>query len=104
LALSVRATFARRFKAATGTTPLRWLLDRRLQHAEELLERTDLPVDAVAVRAGFGSADALRHHFATRRGVGPATHRRTFRRSDIGISSQPAITSATATGPPACDP
>ncbi|MEV0203320.1 helix-turn-helix domain-containing protein [Nonomuraea sp. NPDC050691] len=73
-------TFARRFKAATGTTPLRWLLDRRLQHAEELLERTDLPVEAVAVRAGFGSADALRHHFTARRGIGPATHRRTFRR------------------------
>ncbi|MEV8098538.1 helix-turn-helix domain-containing protein [Kitasatospora sp. NPDC085879] len=72
-------TFARRFKAATGTTAHRWLLDQRLQLAEELLERTDLTVDAVAGRAGFGSADTLRHHFAARRGVGPATHRRTFR-------------------------
>ncbi|MEV4331843.1 helix-turn-helix domain-containing protein [Streptomyces sp. NPDC049597] len=72
-------TFARRFKAVTGTTPHRWLLDQRLQLAEELLERTDLPVEAVAGRAGFGSADTLRHHFAARRGVGPATHRRTFR-------------------------
>ncbi|MFJ9968774.1 helix-turn-helix domain-containing protein [Streptomyces avermitilis] len=72
-------TFARRFKAATGTTAHRWLLDQRLQLAEELLERTNLSVDAVAGRAGFGSADTLRHHFAVRRGVGPATHRRTFR-------------------------
>ncbi|MFI7441839.1 helix-turn-helix domain-containing protein [Nonomuraea indica] len=73
-------TFARRFKAATGTTPHRWLLDQRLQLAEELLETTDLAVEAVAARAGFGGADTLRHHFAARRGVAPATHRRAFRR------------------------
>lgn len=78
-ALMSPRTFARRFRQATGTTPNRWLLDQRLQRAEELLERTDLPVDAVAARAGFGSADTLRHHFAARRGVGPTTHRRTFR-------------------------
>nr|WP_155357087.1 helix-turn-helix domain-containing protein [Acrocarpospora macrocephala] len=78
-ALTSPRTFARRFKAATGTTPLRWLLDQRLQRAEELLESTDLPMDAVAARAGFGSADALRHHFTARRGVTPGTHRRTFR-------------------------
>lgn len=83
-ALAARAamsprTFARRFKAVTGTTAHRWLLDQRLQLAEELLERTDLSVDAVAGRAGFGSADTLRHHFAARRGIAPAAHRRTFR-------------------------
>jgi transcriptional regulator GlxA family with amidase domain len=83
-ALAARAamsprTFARRFKALTGTTPHRWLTEARLQLAEQLLEGTDLTVAAVATRAGFGSADALRHHFAARRGVAPATHRHTFR-------------------------
>ena len=72
-------TFARRFLDATGTTPHRWLLDQRLQLAEELLETTDLPVDAVAARSGFGSPDTLRHHFAARRGVSPAAYRRSFR-------------------------
>lgn len=72
-------TFARRFKEATGTTAHRWLLDQRLQFAEQLLERTDLAVEVVAERAGFGSADTLRHHFASRRGISPVTHRRTFR-------------------------
>ncbi|MEW9549757.1 helix-turn-helix domain-containing protein [Nonomuraea sp. NPDC050783] len=56
------------------------LLERRLQLAEELLETTDLSVDAVAVRVGFGGADTLRHHFAARCGVAPATYRRAFRR------------------------
>jgi transcriptional regulator GlxA family with amidase domain len=72
-------TFARRFRAATGTTPHRWLIDQRLRRAEELLESSDLPIATVAARVGFGSADTLRHHFAARRGVGPLAHRRTFR-------------------------
>jgi transcriptional regulator GlxA family with amidase domain len=71
-------TFARRFKAVTGTTPHRWLLEQRLQRAEELLEGTSLTVDVVAARAGFGSGDTLRHHFSARRGIGPAEHRRAF--------------------------
>ncbi|HEY7595814.1 MAG TPA: helix-turn-helix domain-containing protein [Actinophytocola sp.] len=83
-ALAARAvmserTFARRFRAATGTTPHRWLLDQRLCRAEELLETTDLPVDHVAGQAGFGAGDTLRHHFTARRGVSPAAYRRTFR-------------------------
>jgi transcriptional regulator GlxA family with amidase domain len=83
-ALAARAamsprTFARRFKALTGITPHRWLTEARLQLAEQLLEGTGLTVAAVATRAGFGSVDALRHHFAARRGVAPATHRHTFR-------------------------
>jgi transcriptional regulator GlxA family with amidase domain len=73
-------TFARRFKETTGATPHRWLLDQRLQHAEQLLETTDLTVDAIAAKAGFGSGDTLRHHFAERRGVSPHTYRRTFTR------------------------
>ncbi|GGO42624.1 hypothetical protein GCM10012287_03940 [Streptomyces daqingensis] len=82
-------TFARHFKAATGTTPHRWLLDQRLQLAEELLESTALPVDAVAARAGFGSGDTLRHHFAARRGVGPSAHRRTFRNEEPALGRAP---------------
>ncbi|MEV4318819.1 helix-turn-helix domain-containing protein [Actinocrispum sp. NPDC049592] len=79
-ALMSPRTFARRFKALTGTTPHRWLLDKRLQHAEELLESTELPVDTIAGLAGFGSPDTLRHHFALRRGITPTAHRRTFQR------------------------
>jgi AraC family transcriptional activator FtrA len=72
-------SFARHFRAATGTTPHRWLLEQRLQRAELLLETTELTVDVVAQRSGFGSADTLRHHFAARRGTTPSTHRHAFR-------------------------
>jgi transcriptional regulator GlxA family with amidase domain len=75
-------TFARRFSAETGTTPGKWLLAQRLHHARLLLESSDLPVETVASRSGFGSAALLRHHFSTQVGVAPAEYRRTFRTPD----------------------
>lgn len=76
-------SFARHFRAATGTTPHRWLLDQRLQRAELLLESTHLTVDHIARRTGFGSADTLRHHFAHRRGTTPSAHRAAFRTDPV---------------------
>lgn len=72
-------TFARRFRAETGTTPHHWLTQQRLTRAELLLESTDEPVERVATLAGFGSATVLRHHFTRRRGTSPISYRRSFR-------------------------
>ena len=71
-------TFARRFRAETGTTPAGWIARQRLLRAQELLEATDLPVEEVARRSGFGAAAALRHHFARTIGTSPQAYRRTF--------------------------
>lgn len=71
-------TFARRFVAETGTTPLQWLSQQRVLRARELLERTDLDVDAVAHHSGFSSSTLLRHHFRRTVGVTPGEYRRTF--------------------------
>jgi transcriptional regulator GlxA family with amidase domain len=84
-ALAARAamsprTFARRFRAATGSTPAAWLRTQRVLAAERLLERSDATVEAIAHRTGLGSADTLRRHFARSRGVPPETYRRAFRR------------------------
>jgi transcriptional regulator GlxA family with amidase domain len=72
-------TFARRFRAETGTTPLQWLLGRRVHEAERLLEGTDLPVEDVAARCGFGTAASLREHFARANATTPTGYRRAFR-------------------------
>lgn len=72
-------TFARRFLATTGTTPLRWLLGQRVSHARHLLESTDLTIDQVGVRSGLGSAANLRRHFAAQVGATPTEYRRAFR-------------------------
>lgn len=71
-------SFARRFRAETGTTPLQWLIGLRVAEARRLLERTDLPVEDVAGRAGFGTAVALRQHFARALGTSPTAYRRAF--------------------------
>jgi AraC family transcriptional regulator, transcriptional activator FtrA len=71
-------TFARRFVAETGTTPLRWLSLQRVLHARQLLEETTLGIDEIAERSGFGSAALLRHHFHRVVGVAPKDYRRTF--------------------------
>jgi AraC family transcriptional activator FtrA len=71
-------TFARRFVAETGTTPHKWLTMQRVLHARRLLEQTDLAVEDVAARSGFGTAALLRHHFNKVIGVSPADYRKTF--------------------------
>ena len=77
-------TFARRFVADTGTTPQRWLIGQRILLAQQLLEETDETVDAIADRAGFGNATALRHHFRSWRGTTPNAYRRLFRGDPAG--------------------
>jgi len=77
-AMSAR-TFARRFQASTGTTPLAWLTWERLRFAQRLLETSDAPVDLVARESGFGSPDNLRKHFARTLRTTPQAYRRTFR-------------------------
>jgi transcriptional regulator GlxA family with amidase domain len=75
--ISVR-TLVRRFTAATGTTPLQWLLVQRVRRAQHLLESTDQPVERIAALAGFGTAANLRQHFTRVVGVPPMHYRRTF--------------------------
>ena len=72
-------TFARRVVASTGTTPLAWILRERIRLARRLLETSDLPVDIVARRSGFGGPDNLRKHLRRALSTTPQAYRRTFR-------------------------
>lgn len=69
----------RHFKATTGTTPLDWILGQRIRLAQRLLEGTDLTLELIADRAGFGSTVTMRHHFGQRLRTSPQAYRRTFR-------------------------
>jgi transcriptional regulator GlxA family with amidase domain len=71
-------TFARRFRAETGTTPHHWLTGQRVLLAQRLLEDDARTIDEIAAKAGFGSAALLRHHFVKRVGTTPQNYRRTF--------------------------
>ncbi|GAB2592930.1 helix-turn-helix domain-containing protein [Streptomyces capparidis] len=76
-------TFARRFLAETGTTPLQWLLAARLDRARELLEGTGLTVDQVAERCGLGSPSNLRLHFRRALGTSPTAYRSAFAAPEV---------------------
>ncbi len=74
-------TFARRFRAVTGTTPHRWLVRERVQRAQHLLETADVPLERVAAACGFADTQLLRLHFKRLVGTPPGTYRRAFRKA-----------------------
>lgn len=73
-------SFARHFRQTTGTTPHRWITERRVDRARWLLETTELSVDRVAARSGLGSAANLRQRLRERLGVSPSAYRARFTR------------------------
>ncbi|MGA4790175.1 GlxA family transcriptional regulator [Nocardia sp. AB354] len=79
-------TLARRFADQLGASPGGWLLERRVARARVLLEDTDLPVDAIAVRVGLGSAVNLRRRFRDQVGTTPGAYRRAFRTPTAGTA------------------
>ncbi|MEU9831714.1 helix-turn-helix domain-containing protein [Streptosporangium sp. NPDC048047] len=75
-------TLARRFADQLGTSPGRWLLAQRIAASRDLLESSDLPLDAVARRAGLSSATNLRRRFLNALGTTPGAYRRAFRAAE----------------------
>lgn len=71
-------TFFRRLQAATGMTPLKWLLNQRLSRAQALLETTDLPIERISEHSGLGTAANMRRHFTLHVGVTPTDYRQSF--------------------------
>jgi transcriptional regulator GlxA family with amidase domain len=71
-------TFIRRFRQETGESPGAWVRNRRIDHARELLESRDLPVDEVARLCGLGSSGNLRHHLRRDVGMSPTSYRKMY--------------------------
>jgi transcriptional regulator GlxA family with amidase domain len=71
-------TFARRFVAETGTTPLQWLHRQRIAAARELLESSPASVDEIARCCGFGTPASLRAHFRRALSTTPTAYRSAF--------------------------
>lgn len=68
--------FQRRFRAATGETPLHYLTRQRLQRARQYLRQSDLPVKAIAYRAGFVDPLYFSRVFKQATGQSPSAWRR----------------------------
>ena len=71
-----RSYFARAFMACTGLPPHRWLLRHRFGCAQELLERTNDSIAAIAASCGFADQSHLTRLFHEIVGASPAAWRR----------------------------
>lgn len=71
-----RHHFSRRFAAAFGLPPVRYLREIRLRRASELLATGDLGVEEVAYRSGFSSASYFCRVFREGTGLTPTEFRR----------------------------
>jgi AraC family transcriptional activator FtrA len=72
-------TLTRRFVAAVGMPPGKWLHRERLRLAQRLLESTDDAIEVVSRRAGYDSPTTMRAQFASRLRTSPRAYRQTFR-------------------------
>jgi transcriptional regulator of acetoin/glycerol metabolism len=67
--------FARQFKQSAGVTPHRYLTQKRVERAQEMLAQTDLSLSAIAYAAGFSDQSHLARHFRHILGTTPREFR-----------------------------
>jgi AraC-like DNA-binding protein len=70
------AYFARAFKASVGIPPYRWMLLRRMERAQHLMQTTTLPLSAIGMACGFGDQSHFSRSFSKIIGHSPAVWRR----------------------------
>src|SRR5262249_32314679 len=71
-------TFARRFKVATGLTPMDYVHAVRLEEAKQMLETAETPVEAIARESAYQDTSFFTRLFRRRVGLTPAQYRRRF--------------------------
>ncbi|MCP4022106.1 MAG: GlxA family transcriptional regulator [Desulfobacteraceae bacterium] len=71
-------TFARRFKKATGDTPLEYLQHLRIGKARTLLETTGDSVDTITYATGYEDISSFRRLFKKTTGLPPTAYRKKF--------------------------
>jgi len=74
-----KRTFDRRFKAATGYSPLAYVQALRIEEAKQMLETGSAPVDAIGREVGYEDAASFRRLFRRLTGMSPGDYRRRFR-------------------------
>ncbi|MGY3232984.1 transcriptional regulator GlxA family with amidase domain [Luteibacter sp. HA06] len=73
-----REHFSRAFKIATGITPSRWHLEKRLDRAKHLIAENELSLAAIAVDCGFTDQSHLTNAFKRLRHESPGKYRRSL--------------------------
>lgn len=71
-------SFSRRFHRATGQSPMDYVQSLRIEEAKQMLETTDLSVEAVAHDVGYEDSSSFSRLFRRRTGITPAQYRKRF--------------------------
>jgi AraC-like DNA-binding protein len=82
--------FARAFRQSLGIPPHNYIVQRRVEHAQQLLRNTELPISEIAIVAGFADQSHLARHFRTITGVSPSLARHRFRTGPPILPHRPA--------------
>lgn len=85
-----KRTFDRRFRAATGYSPLAYIQALRIEEAKQMLETSALPVDAVGREVGYEDTASFRRLFRRLVGMTPGDYRRKFRPPSMVRAAQEA--------------
>jgi AraC-like DNA-binding protein len=70
-----RRSFLRVFQSATGTSPVAWVIDQRINRACHLLRHTDRRVTEIAFDVGFNDSNYFTRQFRKVTGFSPRDYR-----------------------------
>ena len=75
--------FARAFKQTFHKPPYRWLIERRVERAKDLMTNSSLPLADIAIQSGFADQSALNRSFKRIHGIAPGIWRRRTARGRV---------------------
>ena len=73
-----KRSFDRRFRAATGYSPLAYIQTLRVEEAKQLLETSTVAVEKIGRQVGYEDAASFRRLFRRLTGIAPGDYRRKF--------------------------
>jgi AraC-like DNA-binding protein len=73
-----RRSFLRAFESATGSTPIAYLIQLRINRAADLLRRTTKSITGIAFEVGFQDSNYFTRQFRKRHGMSPRDYRRLY--------------------------
>lgn len=78
-----KRTFDRRFRAATGYSPLSYVQALRIEEAKHLLEKSSIAAEQISCEVGYEDAASFRRLFRKLVGMTPGDYRRNFQPPSI---------------------
>jgi transcriptional regulator GlxA family with amidase domain len=93
-----RSSFAARFTAQVGRTPMAVITERRMQYAAELLQQGELKIIEISARAGYRSEAAFSRRFTCHFGSSPGNMRRRAQQGRKALAAASPMDSLLAGG------